>query len=78
VVVTAAISAATVLATVDDNGRSFVASAREGADGRLGLVSMRERAWLLGGSLTIESRPGHGTVVRLRIPLPEPGCEVWP
>jgi signal transduction histidine kinase len=78
VVVTADISAAAVVATVRDDGRSFVVAAREGADGSQGLTSMRERAWLLGGFLTIDSRPGQGTVVRLRIPLPEPGCEVWP
>ena len=35
----------------------------------LGLHGMRERATLLGGSIQIESRPGHGTVVRARIPV---------
>jgi len=29
---------------------------------------MRERALLVGGKLTIESRPGHGTTVRLVVP----------
>ncbi len=29
---------------------------------------MRERALLIGGELTIESRPGHGTTVRLTVP----------
>jgi signal transduction histidine kinase len=29
---------------------------------------MRERALLVGGDLTIESRPNHGTTVRLTVP----------
>jgi signal transduction histidine kinase len=37
--------------------------------GGVGLVSMRERAAELGGSLDTESRRGHGTVVRLQLPL---------
>jgi two-component system, NarL family, sensor histidine kinase UhpB len=34
-----------------------------------GIAGMRERALLVGGRLTIESRPGQGTEVRLAIPL---------
>jgi hypothetical protein len=30
---------------------------------------MRERARLIGAELALESRPGEGTTVRLRIPL---------
>jgi PAS domain S-box-containing protein len=37
--------------------------------GHLGLYGMRERAVLLGGSVTIESARGKGTVVSVRIPL---------
>lgn len=37
--------------------------------GGVGLVSMRERAVELGGSLDTESSRGHGTVVRLQLPL---------
>jgi len=33
-----------------------------------GLLGMRERALSLGGTLTIDSRPGHGTTVRLDLP----------
>lgn len=33
-----------------------------------GLAGMRERAELLGGSLELQSCPGHGTVLRLRFP----------
>ena len=34
----------------------------------LGILGMRERALLLGGSLTISGAPGQGTAVRVRIP----------
>jgi two-component system, NarL family, sensor kinase len=37
--------------------------------GGVGLVGMRERAAELGGCLDTESRRGHGTVVRLQLPL---------
>ena len=37
-----------------------------------GLVGMRERVALAGGSLTIVSTPGVGTELRGRIPLERP------
>jgi two-component system, NarL family, sensor histidine kinase UhpB len=59
-------------ATVRDNGAGFdVAGARDGAtrDGSIGLLSMRERATLVGGALEIQSTPGRGTVVRATFPI---------
>src|SRR3981081_283116 len=42
----------------------------------LGIFGMRERAALLGGTLHIQSRPGHGTTVQALLPLPSaPGEE---
>ena len=38
-------------------------------DAHLGLVGMRERATLVGGSLTIQSSPGKGTTVRAVMPF---------
>jgi signal transduction histidine kinase len=35
----------------------------------LGLVSMRERAEFSGGSLTVESAKGRGTVIRASWPI---------
>ncbi len=35
----------------------------------LGLLSMRERAALVGGSASVQSRPGVGTVVSVRVPV---------
>lgn len=34
-----------------------------------GLSGMTERAQLLGGELSIDSEPGEGTVIRLKLPL---------
>ena len=50
---------------VEDNGTGFEATAP--ADG-LGLVSMRERAELLGGSLRVESSPDQGTTLVVEVP----------
>ena len=36
--------------------------------GELGLMGMKERAYLLGGDLEILSAPGKGATVRLSIP----------
>ncbi len=51
--------------TVVDDGRGF---AFEESERGLGIGGMRERALLIGGELTIESRPGRGTTVRLTLP----------
>jgi signal transduction histidine kinase len=59
---------ATIELLVQDDGVGFdVSRVLDGAPG-LGLHSMHERITLLGGSVQIESRPGHGTMVRARIP----------
>ncbi|HEV8310889.1 MAG TPA: GAF domain-containing protein [Methylomirabilota bacterium] len=57
---------------VADDGCGFDVEAAlraAGAAGRLGLHGMRERAALLEGSVTIESTPGEGTTVYVRVPL---------
>lgn len=57
--------------TVQDNGRGF----RERLpSSSLGLISMQDRADLLGATLSIRSSPGRGTRVALRIPLNQPGA----
>ncbi|HEX5609235.1 MAG TPA: sensor histidine kinase [Solirubrobacterales bacterium] len=50
---------------VADDGRGF---AFDESEGGLGIGGMRERALLVGGELTIESRPGRGTTVALTLP----------
>jgi signal transduction histidine kinase len=51
---------------VHDDGQGFDPS--EAPDG-FGLVGMRERVELLGGSLVIEATPGAGTTVTARLPV---------
>src|SRR5215203_2894035 len=50
---------------VADDGRGFAFDAQQHG---LGIGGMRERALLVGGELTIESRPDAGTTVRLTVP----------
>src|SRR5215212_787180 len=54
-----------VVLEVADDGRGF---AFDESERGLGIGGMRERALLVGGELTIESRPGAGTTVRLEVP----------
>jgi len=60
---------------ISDDGKGFVSPLDDsgkivsGADkSHLGIVSMRERAAILGASLKIESEPGGGALIRLEIP----------
>jgi signal transduction histidine kinase len=41
----------------------------------LGHASMRQRVFLLGGKVEIDSRPGHGTAIRAWVPLKEDRSE---
>lgn len=64
-----------VVLIIEDDGRGFdVDRSRTpgGTSQRMGLVSMEERALLLGGSVEIESSPGEGTSVFVRVPLVKP------
>jgi PAS domain S-box-containing protein len=58
-----------VLLRVADNGRGIAAHELTGSKS-LGLLGMRERVHLLAGQLEINGRPGAGTVVVVRVPLP--------
>jgi two-component system sensor histidine kinase UhpB len=53
-----------LVVTDDGSGFTFDQAARG-----LGIAGMRERALLVGGEVDVESRPGVGTRVRLRVPL---------
>ncbi len=60
-----------VVAVVEDDGQGFdVAAVLQNyvKRGSLGLLQMRESARLIGAQLSLDSSPGQGTRVRLRIP----------
>jgi signal transduction histidine kinase len=59
---------------IQDNGRGM--SREKAKDPQsLGLIGIRERAELLGGSVTIDSPPGEGTMVIATLPLTKPEAE---
>lgn len=63
-----------VMAIIEDDGQGFdVESTFKPSvnSRRIGLLGMRERATLVGGSLNIESTPGGGTTVFVSLPIPQ-------
>jgi signal transduction histidine kinase len=65
-----------IVAEVEDNGRGFqlndqrMPSMTKG----LGLLGMRERIAIAGGSLIVDAAPGHGTRIAVRIPIAAPAA----
>jgi two-component system sensor histidine kinase UhpB len=59
---------------VEDDGIGFVASDR--LESGLGLRSIDERVRLVGGHVKMESRPGRGTTLLVRVPLPASPAEL--
>jgi PAS domain S-box-containing protein len=57
--------------TVEDDGAGFDQHQIKGK-GSLGFVSMEERSRLVQGTFSVQSKPGKGTKVEARIPLPLP------
>ena len=62
-------SGAEVDLSVTDDGRGFDLEAVRQAGGGLGLVSMGERAYLVGAGLQIVTAPGRGTSIHVRGPV---------
>jgi signal transduction histidine kinase len=61
-----------LLLEIEDDGVGFNVGAVDASyaqRGSLGMVSMRERSELLGGTLSVDSAEGRGTRVRLTVPL---------
>jgi PAS domain S-box-containing protein len=59
---------------VRDDGEGFDVPRmleRAASGGNLGLIGMRERVEILGGQLEVNSQPGHGTRIRVLLPLSE-------
>ena len=67
-------AAGTLSVEIEDDGRGFtpedVATPSETGQG-LGLLGMRERIEILGGTLTLDSSPGAGTHVAFTVPVPK-------
>ena len=66
--VVAKASSAEAVMIIEDDGAGFDPE-RVGATPRLGLRGVRERLAAIHGSLEIESTPGHGTTLMIRVPL---------
>jgi signal transduction histidine kinase len=67
-----AIRAGALELQIADDGRGFdleALNASRSSEGRMGLLAMRERAVGAGGTCTLQSALGIGTVVRARFPL---------
>jgi signal transduction histidine kinase len=57
----------TIEVEVEDHGKGFDAATRRPG---MGLISMRERAEMLGGAIEFRRPPQGGSLVRMTIPLP--------
>ena len=53
--------------SISDDGQGFVPES--GRPTSFGLVGMRERVLMLGGTLSLHSEPGEGTTLSVRVPL---------
>lgn len=65
-----------LVAEVVDDGRGFDVEAVEtsyGSSGSLGMLNLKERAVLIGGTVNVESAKGQGTRVTLLVPVPSEG-----
>ncbi|MBK6749182.1 MAG: PAS domain S-box protein [Acidobacteria bacterium] len=61
-----------IILIIEDNGKGFdpASLTKPSRSGRgLGLLGMRERATLVGGDVEIESAPGSGTTIFVRVPM---------
>lgn len=58
-----------LLLIIEDNGCGFDADDLSIINRGMGFVGMRERATLVGGETEIESSPGEGTTIYVRVPL---------
>ncbi|MCW2523422.1 MAG: two-component system histidine kinase [Frankiales bacterium] len=67
------VSASELTASVRDDGCGFDLERTLARHRHVGLDSMRERAELLGGTLTMQSAPGEGSLVAVRVQIPPTG-----
>jgi len=60
-----------LLLSVEDDGKGFDGTQVRG----MGLLGIEERAAHLGGTFVLDSRPGHGTSLKIELPLAEAECK---
>jgi PAS domain S-box-containing protein len=70
--VTLALDDDVVTLVVEDQGQGFGRERPAGGSVGLGLIGMQERALMAGGEIEIDSRPGDGTRVVVRLPILPP------
>jgi ligand-binding sensor domain-containing protein/signal transduction histidine kinase len=58
-----------VMLSVEDDGKGFIAEEITARDHHFGILGMQERAELIGGRLTVQSRKGAGTQILIVVPL---------
>ncbi len=59
----------TICMTIQDNGTGISSWQNANRPGSHGLTIMRERAEAFGGNLKVNSVPGKGTMVEVKIPI---------
>ena len=57
-----------IVLIIEDNGKGFEPKKKMNRPKGIGLIGMKERATLIGGSLEIESSSGKGTTIFVRVP----------
>jgi signal transduction histidine kinase len=60
-----------IIFAAQDDGAGFDSVELNQHKDTLGLLSMRERASMLGGSFSLQTAVGKGTQIRIKIPLDE-------
>ncbi len=60
--------AAGIRLIIEDDGKGRARNGKAGADG-MGLINMQERVAALGGTITLDDRPGEGFTVRIEVPV---------
>ncbi|UCF91114.1 MAG: hypothetical protein JSW39_23005, partial [Desulfobacterales bacterium] len=60
-----------IIFLAEDDGKGFDAAQLNGHPHALGLLSMRERAAMLGGKFALRTAPGQGTRIRIEISIKE-------
>ena len=57
-----------IVFSIRDDGRGITKKELAG-DTSLGLVGIRERIRMVGGTLTVDGKPGKGTMLSVEVPL---------